>query len=430
MQTTRDSGAPDAPDAGAHGSGDADPSALPLAEARRRMLDALTSVEGVEDVRLGDARGRTLAWDVDSATDVPPFRASAMDGYAVRTVDVDAGGVLRVVATSLAGHPSGDRLGAGECARVTTGARVPDDADAVVQQENVERDGDEVRVLVPPSSGRHVRDAGSDSRRGERLAVAGTGLRASGLAVLAAHGVGRVRVRRRPRVGLLSTGDELVEPGERLGPGAVHDANRALLAALLADTGVEVVDLGIVADRPEALVDALARSDGVDAWVSSGGVSVGEADHVREVLGTDGRIEFWKVAMKPGRPLAFGHVRGRPWFGLPGNPVSAAVTTLLLLRPAMAVLCGREPTVPRGIEARVEGTFAKVPGRLEFQRGTLRVAPDGARHVSSAGLQESHGLRALQRANCLVELPADSRGAVAGDVVVIHPFESFSEPPL
>ena len=432
MQTTRDPDAPDAPgaseDGGGGGGGDADPSALPLDEARRRMLGALTPVEGTEDVRLGDARGRTLARDVDSATDVPPFRASAMDGYAVRTAGV--GGTLRVVAASLAGHPAGNRLGASECVRVTTGARVPDDADAVVQQENVERDGDEVRVLVAPSSGRHVRDAGSDSRRGERLVAAGTRLRASSLAVLAAHGVATVRVRRVPRVGLLSTGDELVEPGERLGPGAVHDANRTLLAALLADTGVEVVDLGIVADRPEALVDALARSDGVDAWVSSGGVSVGEADHVRDVLGTDGRVEFWKVAMKPGRPLAFGRVRGRPWFGLPGNPVSAAVTTLLLLRPAMAVLCGHEPTVPRGLEARVEGALSKVPGRLEFQRGTLRVAPDGARHVSSAGLQESHGLRALQRANCLVELPADSRGAAAGDVVVVHPFESFSDSPL
>ena len=410
---------------------DFDPTAITLDEARRRTLAALRAVDGIETIELGHARGRTLAVDVDSAVDVPPFRASAMDGYALRTADLEgADAPLRVVGTSLAGHPAGNRLGPGECVRVTTGARVPDGADAVVQQENVERVGDEVRVTVRPVTGHHVRDAGSDSRRGERLAAPGAPLGAATLAVLAAHGTARVAVRRRPRVALLSTGDELVDPGTAPGPGQVYDANRPLLGALLADAGVEVVDLGIVADTVEALVAALASRDDVDAWVSSGGVSVGDADHVRDVLGADGDVVFWKVAMKPGRPFAFGRVRGRPWFGLPGNPVSAAVTALLLLRPALAVLCGREPRPAHGVEARVEGELVKVPGRLEFQRGTLRVDDDGGRFVSTAGLQESHGLRALQRANCLVELPAGSRGAVHGQSVTVYPFESFAEPPL
>ena len=406
----------------------ADPSALPLAEARRRLLDAIVPVEDVEELALPRARGRTLARAVDARSDVPPFRASAMDGYALRSAD--ASGPLEVVARSLAGHPAPDRLERGQCVRVTTGARVPDDADAVVQQENVERDGDRVRVLEAPAPGTHVRGAGSDGRRGERLVEAGERLGAAALATLAADGTARVAVRRRPRVGLLSTGDELKDPGERLGAGEVYDANRPLLAALLADTGVETVDLGIVGDTPEALAEALARRDDLDAWVSSGGVSVGEADLVRDLLGADGEVVFWKVAMKPGRPLAFGRVRGRPWFGLPDNPVSAAVTGLLLLRPALARLCGREPREPHALEALVEGRFGKTPGRLEFQRGLLRVAPDGRRRVSDAGLQESHGLRALARANCLVELPAESRGARAGETVTVHPFESFAEPPL
>ena len=407
-----------------------DPSALSLDEARRRLLEAVAPVEGEETLALGAALGRTLSRGIDAPMDVPPFRASAMDGYALRSADADR--PLRVVSRSLAGHPAPDRLGPGECARITTGARVPDDADAVVQQENVERAGDGVRVLEAPAPGRHVRPAGSDSARGDALAAPGAVLRAATVAVLAAHGIERVEVLRRPRVGLLSTGDELVEPGRALGAGMIHDANRPLLGALLADTGVEIVDLGIVADTPEALAATLAGREDLDAWVSSGGVSVGEADHVRDALGDGGEVVFWKVAMKPGRPLAFGRVRGRPWFGLPGNPVSAAVTALLLLRPALARLCGRAPRDARAsaVAARVEGTLSKVPGRLEFQRGRLRIGADGRRYVSDAGQQESHGLRALARADCLVELPAESRGALEGDSVTVHPFECFSEPPL
>ena len=406
----------------------ADPSAMSLPEARRRLLESLVPIEGVETLGLVAAAGRTLAEDVHATVDVPPFRASAMDGHALRASE--AHGPLREIGVSLAGHPGPDRLGSGECVRVTTGARVPDDADAVVQSENLERIGDEVHVRVAPTPGHHVREAGSDSRRGERLASAGDRLRPSLLAVLASHGIGTATVRRPLRVALLSTGDELREPGAALGPGQVHDANRPLLATLLAAPGIEIVDLGIVADTPEALAAALASRADVDAWVSSGGVSVGEADHVRDALGAGGEIVFWKVAMKPGRPLAFGRVAGVPWFGLPGNPVSAAVTSLLLVRPALAALSGRSPSAVHGIEARMEGTLTKVPGRLEFQRGRLRTDERGRRRVADAGLQESHGLRSLARADCLVELPADSRGAADGELVTVHPFELFAEAPL
>lgn len=407
---------------------DADPSALPLHVARARLIDAIAPVTDVERVPLADARGRTLAAAAVSVMDVPPFRASAMDGYAFRSGD--AAGVLRVARASLAGHPAPDALAAGECVRITTGARVPDDADAVVQQENVTVDGEALRFLHRPDRGRHVRDAGSDSRRGERLAEAGTPLRAATLALMAAHGVVEVDVLRRPRIALLSTGDELCDPGTALASGQVYDANRPLLTAMLADLGVETIDLGIVADTPAALARAIALAGDVDAWVSSGGVSVGDADHVRDALADEGEMVFWKIAMKPGRPLAFGRVHGRPWIGLPGNPVSAAVTTLMLVRPALIRLCGRVPRAIVGIAATLEGALDKVPGRLEFQRGVLRHDASGGWRVTTAGLQESHGLLALQRANCLIEMEAESRGAAEGTTVTVHPFEGFAESPL
>ncbi len=414
--------------------GDADPSALPLHEARRRLLAAVAPVRDAHTVALRDALGRTLAVDVEAPMDVPPFRASAMDGYAFRASDVrasDDGDKLQVRHASLAGHPAPDALAPHDCVRITTGARLPDEADTVVQQENVERTGETVRLLRIPDRGHHVRDAGSDSRRGERLATAGTRLGAAALAALAAHGIDSVEVLRRPRVALLSTGDELREPGASLGPGQLHDANRTLLTGMLADLGVELVDLGIAADTPQALVEAMARGGDVDLRVSSGGVSVGDADHVRDVLDARGEVVFWKVAMKPGRPLAFGRVMDKPWIGLPGNPVSAAVTTLLLLRPALVRLCGRTPSeVPTGVNAVLDGALQKQPGRLEFQRGVLGVDATGLRTVTTAGLQESHGLRALAAADCLIELPADSRGARAGDTVTVHPFTAFAEPPL
>lgn len=405
---------------------DHDPNAIALDEARTRIVDALASVSGSERLPLGVARGRLLYRDLVAPMDVPPFRSSAMDGYAIRHADI--GCPLRIVDRSLAGHPSGDTLEPGTCHRITTGARIADDADTVVQQENVSLLGDVATIDVPPTIGLHVREAGSDSRRGSILLEAATVLGAAALAMLAAHGVHEVDVRRRVRVGLLSTGDELREPDASLARGQIHDANRILLSALLESPDLDIVDLGIARDTQASLVEAIGRVAGLDAIVSTGGVSVGDADHVREVLGGAGRIDLWKIAMKPGRPLAFGFLtEGTAWFGLPGNPVSAAVTALLILRPALARLAGKSWIPPRPRSATLTTTLRKLPGRMEFQRGVTETMSDGRFLVHTTGAQDSHVLRSLQLADCLIELPTESRGAAAGDEVAIYLLDELGE---
>lgn len=408
---------------------DHDPSSLSIAEARARILDALAPLEETERLAAREARGRVLAADVVAPMDVPSFRASAMDGYALRHAEHAA--PLRIVGRSLAGHPHEGPLPAGACVRITTGARVPDDADTVVQQENAHVEDDLVRVTTPPEPGLHVRGIGSDSVRGRPLIAKGTWLAASELALLAAHGVTTLDVVRPLRVALFSTGDELVEPGAATGPGQIHDANRALLDALLAESGIAVDDLGICRDSAEALERTLDAAHGADVVVSSGGVSVGEADHVRAALAARGRVELWKIAMKPGRPLTFGRTTdGQAFFGLPGNPVSAAITALLFLRPALDRLRGLLDAPSPPLAARLDGDLAKRPGRVEYQRGFVSVEADGSVVVRSTGAQDSHVLLSLQRANCLIELPLASSGARAGETVTVHPFSRYARSPL
>ena len=431
---------------------DSDPTALTIAEARARIDAAVPRIDDRERLPCAAASGRVLAVDVVSPMNVPRFRAAAMDGFAFRHADRER--ALAVVGRSLAGHPSGDRLARGECVRVTTGARVPDGADTVVQQENVAcgADEDTVRITQVPDAGLHVRAIGSDSRRGTTLLAAGTRLGAAALALLAAHGIVEIDVRRKLRVALFSTGDELVEPGGTLGAGQIHDANRALLAALLADPTVEIVDLGICADSPDALAATLERIGGgdggsldttgdkpdgrtgapIDLVVSSGGVSVGEADHVRAALERRGEIALWKIAVKPGRPLTFGSIDGhRMFFGLPGNPVSAAVTALLFVRPAIERMLGTNDTPLPPRCGRDWGTaLAKRPGRVEYQRGRLSLDAEGHPVVTTTGLQDSHVLRSLQGADCLIELSLESSGAARGELVAVHPFAHFARAPL
>ncbi len=405
---------------------DADPNAMPLDTAVAAIVSCLVPVDGNEEVSTTDALGRVAYCDVVAAIDVPPFRASAMDGYAFRHGDIEqaADSVLHVAGRSLAGHPGVDALALGHCQRITTGARVPDDADTVIQQEDTTELADRrIRLDQLPPRGEFVRDTGSDNRAGSLLVAAGQPLRGADLAICAAHGVGTINVRRRVKVGILSTGDELVEPTGIRARGQIHDANRVLLHALLARPSMEIHDLGIVADTPEA-VAACAQSAhaelALDALVSSGGVSVGDADHVRDVLGADGQVQLWKIAMKPGRPLAFGRLAsGIAWFGLPGNPVSAAITTLKVLEPALATLCGYTFIPPRPHTARLTQAIAKRPGRVEFQRGVMTQAADGNWEVESVGAQDSHRLQSVQRANCLIELPVGCAGLEAGTRVQV-----------
>jgi len=394
--------------------------------AQKIIFSAMPALKQSERIPVASAIGRISAVDVFSPVNVPPFRASAMDGYAYR--HHEGGNVLTISAHSLAGHPSTNDANPNECHRITTGARVPDFADTVVQQENVEIENSQLRVKQHPVSGFHVRVAGSDSQKDTLLMNKGQRLAAAQIATLYSHGIVEIDVLRVVNVAVFSTGDELVEPGHELAEGHIFDANRALLSALLNSPAVAVTDFGIVKDSVDALHNIFEQCMDADLVLSSGGVSVGDADFVRPVLDQKGELHVWKIAMKPGRPLTFGLLnKQQPYFGLPGNPVSAAVTCMMFVIPALQTLL-QQPTaaLPR-IDAKLGTDLKKLPGRVEYQRGVLTQDEMGEWTVSTTGLQDSHVVTSLHKANCFVELDFDSAGAKEGELVPVIPFEHFCQ---
>lgn len=407
---------------------DYDPASLTCDEALARLVAAVTPLPDQERVHLRGALGRVLAEPVAARFDVPAHTNSAMDGYAVASADLPAGGIgeLRVVGASFAGKPWRGRLGAGEAVRIMTGAVMPEGADTVLIQERVEEREGRIRFMPGPTRGQHVRAAGEDLRAGDVVFEPGRRLSAADLGVIASLGVAEVAVWRRPRVAFFSTGDELRSLGEPLGLGEIYDSNRYTLFGMLTELGVEVVDLGVVSDDPAALELAFSRAArAADAVITSGGVSVGEADYTREILGRLGEVRFWKVAMKPGRPLAFGRIDGAWFFGLPGNPVSVMVTFYEFVRPALEKLMGTAPGTPWTLPARTTRTLKKRPGRVEFQRGCLRREADGSLTVTPTGDQGSGILSSMSQANCLIVLPLETGRVEAGAVVDVQPFHGL-----
>ena len=394
---------------------------VPLDVAQREILGAVTPLPVIE-VDRADAHGLVLAADVVADGPVPPFANTAMDGYAVRATDTsgataDAPVRLRVVADLPAGHAPTVAVGAGEAIRIMTGAPMPAGADAIVMVERTERDGDDgVLIHVAAGTGDHVRAAGGDVRGGQTVFEAGTVLRAAHLGVLSSVGATRVSVVRRARVGVLSTGDELVESGA-LAPGQIRDSNRPMLLGLLREAGAEASDLGIARDDEATIIarldDAFERCDAV---LTSGGVSVGDYDYVKAALDRYGALEWRQVAIKPAKPLAFGVVRGVPVFGLPGNPVSSLVSFELFARPALRRMMGHAVIDRPVVAARAEHEFRRRPdGKLHLDRVRLAVAEDGFT-VASTGAQDSNVLSATAAANGLALLP-DGDGKATGDTV-------------
>jgi molybdopterin molybdotransferase len=408
-------------DAPAHGQ-----KALRLEVARAQIIASIAPVVERESVALRDALGRVLAEDVHSAIDVPAHRNSAMDGYALSAGELPASGTasLEIAGTSWAGRPYAGAVGRGQCVRIMTGAMLPDGTDTVVMQEHVRLEGTRAVIEAGHRAGQHVRPPGEDIRRGELALATGTQLRPAHLGLLASLGVSRAQVLRRPRVAILSTGDELRTAGEELAPGQIYDSNRASLHGMLARLQVEVLDLGVVPDtRADTLKAFESAAAQADAIVTSGGVSVGEADYVTETLERHGRIGFWKVAMKPGKPIAFGHFGRACFFGLPGNPVSVMVTFYQVVQPALRALMGaadRDP--PILLRAVCETRLRKKPGRLEFQRGVLQRQPTGAYTVRSSGHQGAGVLRSMSEANCFIVLPLEQGDVNPGTEVEVQPF--------
>ena len=403
-------------------AGGHDTPALALEEARARILSAVTPLDGTETVDLHQALHRVLAEPVLAAVDVPAHTNSAMDGYAMRGADVQTpGATLRLVGQSFAGHPYAGVVQAGECVRIMTGAVVPDGADTVIMQEQAERDGEQVVFQKQAKAGANVRPAGEDLQRGQTALNPGRWLTSADLGVLASVGVPEVCVRRKPRVAFFSTGDELKPVGQELAPGQIHDSNRYSLFGLLTELGVELEDLGVVPDQREAVDAALQKASRCDAVISTGGASVGEADYIVEALEKLGNVGFWQVAIKPGRPLAFGRIHQAWFFGLPGNPVSAMVTFLQLVRPALVQLAGSMPALPLQFALPVTADIRKRPGRREFQRGRL-VRTENGLAVSPFGHQGSGVLRSMSEADCLINLAPDLGDVTAGETVMVEPF--------
>jgi molybdopterin molybdotransferase len=350
-----------------------------------------------------------------SPADVPAHRNSAMDGWAMRGADLGADGetTLEEIGSSFAGRPFSGRVGPGQCVRIMTGGVVPAGADTVVMQERAKASGKSVTFAPGQKTGQNVREAGEDLARGSVALRRGRIVRPADLGLIASLGIGEVAVYRPLRVAFFSTGDELKSVGTALGEGEIYDSNRYTLFGMLQRLGCEVLDMGVVRDEPALLERAFAEAAAnADVVITSGGVSVGEADFVKAMLDRLGEVVFWKIAMKPGRPLAYGRIQGAHFFGLPGNPVSVMVTFYQFVRDALLVLSGADPVEPvPTFSATCTARLKKAPGRTEFQRGILTRGPGGALSVRPTGEQGSGILKSMSEANCFIIL-GDATGNV------------------
>jgi molybdopterin molybdotransferase len=386
---------------------------ITIAEARERVLDAIRTLAS-ETVRVEDARGRVLAEDLAAAGDVPPFASSAMDGYAV--THGPAGRTFTLVGESRAGTPSDHTLKPGEAIRISTGGTVPSGATAVARQEDVTRAGDTITVAVELAPGTNIRDSGEDMRAGTRVLPAGTVMASAEIAAAVAAGAGRLAVARRPAVAVLATGDELRAPGEPLGPGQIHNSNGVMLTALADHAGARTQPPGRLPDDFAATETGLAAAlEQADVVIVSGGVSVGPHDHVKPALNRLGvRERFWGVALQPGKPTWFGIKDQSLVFGLPGNPVSAAVTFSLFAAPALAVLQGAEPPRPPAPHAALASDVRGNPNREQAIRVRLHHDGDGRACVTPNGPQGSHIVSSLVGADALALIPPGSAPLAAG----------------
>jgi molybdopterin molybdotransferase len=400
-----------------------DPDALPVAKANEVIRSFVKPVSGVERLPVRSALGRVLARGIVSPINVPAHDNSAMDGYAVRGDDLRAAEPVTLIeiGTAYAGREFSGEVGRGQCVRVMTGAVMPKNTDTVVIQEAVTTEGR--RIAIPPGQerGQNRRLAGEDLAKGRPALRAGRLLRPADLGLVASLGIGKLSVRRKLKVAFFSTGDELVQVGRKLKAGEVYDSNRYTLWGMLARLDCEIVDLGVVRDDPKRLEAAFRKAaDAADAVVTSGGVSVGEADFTKQMMAKLGEVAFWKIAMRPGRPMAFGRIRSRGrsayLFGLPGNPVAVMVTFYHFVRGALLHMMGRSDTELPLLRAKSETAMRKKPGRTEYQRGVLELK-NGEWSVRLTGAQGSGILRSMSEANCFVVLGHEQGSVNAGDYV-------------
>jgi molybdopterin molybdotransferase len=404
------------------------PSSLSVAAARQTILDRVAPVAGSESVPIRAALGRVLARDIVAPFDVPAHDNSAMDGYCVRAADLSATAETRltVVGRALAGAPFSGLVGRGQAVRIMTGAMIPQGGDTVVVQEVVRVDGDAIVIPAGQQAGQNVRRRGEDLVAGRPALPAGKRCGPAELGLVASLGIGEVSVRRRLRVAYFSTGDEIASIGQARAAGEIYDSNRYTLHGVFERLGVEAIDMGVVRDEPASLEAALREAAAMaDVIITSGGVSVGEADYVKELVGRLGAVDFWKIDIKPGRPFAFGQVGGTWFFGLPGNPVAVLVSFYQIALDPLLKLMGVDPLPQRPLfRARLASPIRKSGGRREFPRGRL-YCEGGEWRVSLTAGQGSGILRSMSEANCFIVLPETTGNLAAGDAVEVQPFDGL-----
>lgn len=405
-----------------------DPNSLSFDDALQRIVDAVKPITAQRCVSLREALDGITAQDVRAPMNVPPFINSAMDGYAVASQDLPSSGEikLRVLGKSFAGKPFTGAIKSGACVRIMTGAVVPAGADTIIMQEHAKVDGENITITAGHTKGQHVRHPGDDFAANATIIHAGERLSPAKLGLLASVGVTELQILRKPVVAFFSTGDELKGVGQALQPGDIYDSNRYLLFGMLQKLGVDFLDMGVVADVKADIEHTLQQAAScADVIITSGGASVGEADFIKQILDAIGQVNFWKIAMKPGKPLAFGNIDGKLFFGLPGNPVSAMATFYLFVQPALRLLEGETAQSALQLRARCSSALKKQPGRKDFQRGIVHSNQRGELIVDSTGIQGSHILSSMGKANCFIVLPREAGNIEAGSEVDVMLFNGL-----
>ncbi len=402
------------------------PGLLPFECALENMLSQITPVTETLTLPITQALNAILAQDIASPLNVPNHDNSAMDGYAFAIASLTQGNTLTLVGRSMAGAPFQGECKVGECIRIMTGAKMPECCDSVEMQENVKVAADQISFLEEKQLGSHVRNAGEDIRWGQHVLNQGHKLSAVDIGVLASLGIKEVIVYRKLKVALIATGDELKLPGQVLNSGDIYESNSFVLRGMLDKLHIDVIDFGIIEDDFEAIKAAFVSADSqADAVISSGGVSVGDADYTKTVLDNLGEIGFWKIAMKPGKPFAFGKLPNSVFFGLPGNPVSALVTFHQLAIVALTKMQNAQALKRTNLQVQCVSDLRKSPGRMDFQRGVVSVNDQGENVVESTGSQGSGILSSLARANCFIVLAAEQGKVSAGEMVTVQLFDQF-----
>lgn len=406
---------------------DYDPNSMPVDQAKEYIKTFLSPVKEVEKISLMSALGRVLAENIIAPHNVPNHDNSAMDGYAFNADDLAREGTtqFKVTGNAFAGNPLSGEVVRGSCIRIMTGAALPAGVDTVIPQERVKINGDTIEIAEPIKRGANVRYAGEDLAQGQVVLAIGHLIKPADLGLIASLGIGEVAVYRQLRVSFFSTGDELASINAPLKSGQVYDSNRYTIFGMLARLGVEIQDLGAIPDDPALLEKTLLKAaENSDVIITSGGVSVGEADFMKALLQKLGQVLFWKIAMKPGRPLAFGKIGEAHYFGLPGNPVAVMVTFYQFVRQAMLILMGQPSPAPLPmLNAVCVSSIRKLKGRTEFQRGILFLADDGSWQVRTTGNQSSGVLSSMSQGNCFIVLDDDVGNIDAGATVQVQLFE-------